>query len=263
MVKAMKAKIGNPVRKLVLIKLADHANDKGECWPSYQYIADQCEIDRSTVRRHIKKLVEDGHISLENRKGPKGNSSNMYRVMIAPVGTESTDVGTPPTGVGTESTPPVGTESTRTNHSLESVSEPVKEPSKPRVKNLDDSYFERLWSTFDVNMGEKGSKKNALAQWKKLNPDQQLFDEIMAGLIAQIRQKEMQQAAGVFCPNFKHVERWIKDRRWEDEISNRIVKPADTRDKAARAADEAFGPDSEPGFYEGDFARIDQDGFVE
>ena len=30
---AMQIKVGNPIRKLVLLKLADQANDKGECWP--------------------------------------------------------------------------------------------------------------------------------------------------------------------------------------------------------------------------------------
>ncbi|ECG5516286.1 helix-turn-helix domain-containing protein, partial [Salmonella enterica subsp. enterica] len=40
MAKAMSIKVGNPLRKLVLIKLADNANDEGECWPSYQHIAD-------------------------------------------------------------------------------------------------------------------------------------------------------------------------------------------------------------------------------
>ena len=53
MVKAMKAKVGNPLRKLVLIKLADNANDQGECWPSYQNIAEQCEITRRSVMNHV------------------------------------------------------------------------------------------------------------------------------------------------------------------------------------------------------------------
>ena len=56
MAKAMGVKVGNSLRKLVLIKLADNANDKGECWPSYQHIADQCECSRTAVRNHIDVL---------------------------------------------------------------------------------------------------------------------------------------------------------------------------------------------------------------
>lgn len=40
MAKAMSTKVGNPLWKLVLIKLADNASDTGECWPSHQHIAD-------------------------------------------------------------------------------------------------------------------------------------------------------------------------------------------------------------------------------
>lgn len=79
MVAAMKIRVGNPLRKLVLIKLADNASDLGECWPSYQHIADQCEISRRSVMNHITALCEAGFLRKEIRKGgPKGNSSNVY-----------------------------------------------------------------------------------------------------------------------------------------------------------------------------------------
>jgi DNA-binding transcriptional ArsR family regulator len=60
---------GKPLRKLVLIKLADNANDKGECWPSYQHIADQCECSKSAVRNHIDALEDMGLLKRENRVG--------------------------------------------------------------------------------------------------------------------------------------------------------------------------------------------------
>ncbi len=74
-------KVGNSLRKLVLIKLADNANDKGECWPSYQHIADQCECSKSAVRNHIDALEDMGLLKRENRVGVnngKGNTSNVY-----------------------------------------------------------------------------------------------------------------------------------------------------------------------------------------
>lgn len=68
MVKAMKVKVGNPLRKLVLLKLADNASDHGECWPSYQHIADQCEISKRSVMNHIDALCECG---LVKRTSPR------------------------------------------------------------------------------------------------------------------------------------------------------------------------------------------------
>ncbi|CBW29805.1 Uncharacterised protein [Haemophilus influenzae] len=49
MVQAMNCKVGNPARKLVLLKLADNANDDGICFPSYQYIADKCEMSKRSA----------------------------------------------------------------------------------------------------------------------------------------------------------------------------------------------------------------------
>lgn len=93
MAKAMGVKVGNSLRKLVLLKLADNANDKGECWPSYQHIADHCECSRSAVRTHIDALETMGILRRENRLGVnngKGNTSNVYYLMLdTPVPPES------------------------------------------------------------------------------------------------------------------------------------------------------------------------------
>lgn len=126
MVKAMQVKVGNPLRKLVLIKLADNANDKGECWPSYRHIADQCEIGHSTVRKHVQALAEQGLLTIENRKGVLGNSSNLYRLKLdKPMSPDSIDpmlLGSTPAPA--DNTPPMPADSTRTSHSFESVNEP-------------------------------------------------------------------------------------------------------------------------------------------
>lgn len=130
MAKAMSIKVGNPLRKLVLIKLADNANDKGECWPSYQHIADHCECSRTAVRNHIDALEQMGLLKRENRIGVangKGNTSNVYYLNLdaTPVPLKSTgvcnDVAPP---MPPDGTPPMPPDGTRTSHSFESVNEP-------------------------------------------------------------------------------------------------------------------------------------------
>ena len=128
MVKVMGMKIGHPIKKLVLLKLADNANDQGECWPSYAHIADQCEVAKSTVRKHMKELEEAGLIRIENRKGPKGNASNLYHLMLHPMPSGSTGY------AATEHTPmPSG--STGTSH-IEPVNESLSY-IKPKVCTLE------------------------------------------------------------------------------------------------------------------------------
>ncbi|EAW5174441.1 helix-turn-helix domain-containing protein [Salmonella enterica] len=143
MAKAMSIKVGNPLRKLVLIKLADNANDNGECWPSYQHIADHCECSKSAVKEHISALIKLGLMTKENRVGVnngKGNTSNVYRLHLTstpvppestpPVPPESTGVSPESTGVSPESTPPVPPAGTITSHSFEPVKEPLDNKKK-------------------------------------------------------------------------------------------------------------------------------------
>ncbi|MCH1926892.1 helix-turn-helix domain-containing protein [Shewanella sp. C32] len=152
MVKAMNAKVGNALRKLVLLKLADNANDKGECWPSYQHIADQCEIAHSTVRKHIKDLESAGYLTIHPRKTELGHGSNIYKLQLppkppmladaAPMPSDSTPMPSDSTpmpsdsiggcreiagGMPSDSTPPMPSDSTRTSHSFEPVNEPLKD----------------------------------------------------------------------------------------------------------------------------------------
>ncbi|HAU3085884.1 TPA: helix-turn-helix domain-containing protein [Salmonella enterica subsp. salamae] len=136
---AMAIKTGNPIRKLVLIKLADNANDNGECWPSYQHIADHCECSRSAVRSHIDALIGMGVLTKENRMGinnGKGNTSNVYYLNLDnPMPPKSTaPVPSKITGMPLENTPPMPCGGTRTSHSFEPVNEPNAPPNPQKGK---------------------------------------------------------------------------------------------------------------------------------
>lgn len=137
MAKAMQLKVGNPSRKLVLIKLADNANDKGECFPSYQHVADQCEISRRSVINHIDALCEQGLVRKVYRSGEKGNSSNVYILnldgaKISPPSEKSAPEVVKQFHQPSEiSAPPPSEKSApRTSHSFEPVNEP-KDNTQP------------------------------------------------------------------------------------------------------------------------------------
>lgn len=68
----------SPAAKLVLLKLADHANFENECWPSQATIARDTGLCRQTVNAVVKDLVEAGLISSEHRRDEKGQHSNRY-----------------------------------------------------------------------------------------------------------------------------------------------------------------------------------------
>lgn len=61
--------MGDHTDKLVLLALADNANDEGECYPSLMNIAGRCEMHRATAVRSIQSLESAGHISRKIRPG--------------------------------------------------------------------------------------------------------------------------------------------------------------------------------------------------
>lgn len=140
MARAMGIKTGNPIRKLVLMKLADNANDNGECWPSYQHIADHCECSRSAVRGHVDALIAMGLLAKENRTGVnngKGNASNVYYLKIdTPVSPKSiAPVSSKNTAMAADNNPPVPDAGTRTSHFSESVRDP-HDPLSPLDESM-------------------------------------------------------------------------------------------------------------------------------
>lgn len=55
--------------KLVLLALADCANDEGGCWPSMKTLVMKCSKGERTIQASIKSLVEAGHLSRAERLG--------------------------------------------------------------------------------------------------------------------------------------------------------------------------------------------------
>lgn len=137
MVQAMNCEVGNPARKLVLLKLADNANDDGICFPSYQYIADKCEMTRRSAISHIEYLIKMGLVSKKERKNKDGSISNLYFLHLEQ-GSENFALGSENISLGSENFALGGSEniSPRTSHSLEPVNEPKKTTQKSESEML-------------------------------------------------------------------------------------------------------------------------------
>ncbi|PHM61226.1 helix-turn-helix domain-containing protein [Xenorhabdus ishibashii] len=170
MAKAMQIKVGSTARKMVLIKLADNANDKGECFPSYQNIADQCEMSRRSVINHIDVLCEQGLVKKVYRKGEKGNSSNIYILdldgaKISPPSENSAlgvvkELHQPSESIAP---PPSENSAPRTSHSFEPVNEPIKTIAKVAKAPRGESKYSFRGEVIKLNPKD-------YANWKKIFP---------------------------------------------------------------------------------------------
>jgi hypothetical protein len=70
-----------PTPKLVLMALADEADDIGFCFPSQRRLAAKCSITDRTVRRMLVELETKGYVTLERRHRADGSrTSNGYRL---------------------------------------------------------------------------------------------------------------------------------------------------------------------------------------
>jgi DNA-binding transcriptional ArsR family regulator len=207
MVKAMKTKVGSPLRKLVLIKLADNANDQGECWPSYQHIADQCEISRSTVKVHIRELEKAGFLRREFRRKGELNQSNLFHLALSGGATSAPGGGAAENPPGAAENPGGGAAAApRTSHS----SEPVKEPKSLCSSEATES-FDRFWKLYP----KKRSLKEAKKAWEKLKPNSELQQILITALGKQCLQHDWVKDGGQYVPL---ASSWLNGEKWTDEV---------------------------------------------
>lgn len=91
---AAEQKTGSPLSKLVLIKLADNANDKGYCFPSVELLVEHTELSERSVRAHLYKLEKMGFITIIRRKDRGVHLANEYQLNLSDRGVAA--AATPP-----------------------------------------------------------------------------------------------------------------------------------------------------------------------
>lgn len=72
----------SPTEKLILLALADHADDAGRCYPSIDRLASRTCLSERALQVNIKALTAKGFIVIE-QGGGRGRA-NVYRVDINP-----------------------------------------------------------------------------------------------------------------------------------------------------------------------------------
>lgn len=74
-----------PSSKLVLMALADIADDAGKCWPGVRLIARKCCVSERTVQRVIRQFECDQVLVVEPRNNTvhRGQTSNIYRLQMS------------------------------------------------------------------------------------------------------------------------------------------------------------------------------------
>lgn len=211
----------------VLIALLSYANKKKQCHPKRKTLAEDTNLTESRVSVATKRLVEFGWLVKE---GDGGRSRpNQYRIgnglevqkeaktneeIKKETSTESVTVTEMVTV--TETVPKTSTETVRgKEQTIEQTISIYSDPEK----------------TFVIFYGEYPKKKardDALKAWKKLKPDEQVFNEVMEALKRFKSSPDWVKENGKYVP---YPASWIRGKRWTDEIDTPQVsgKPKVTK----------------------------------
>jgi len=84
--------------------------------------------------------------------------------------------------------------------------------SGPKLDAVQKDRFEEFWKLYP----RKRNKFDAMQVWNTLNPDDELFEAIMAGLDKAVNSKEWKEQEGRFIP---YPATWLRKSRWLDEYT--------------------------------------------
>lgn len=130
--------------RLVMLALADRADDNGCSWPSIDDLAERTKLTPRAVQKGIATLVEIGELEVENGGGR--HRSNRYRIIPKPRTLDGVTDDKPRTldGVSAQETPnsahktpnfEAETLNFATRNPVQSSPEPPLEPSENRHRN--------------------------------------------------------------------------------------------------------------------------------
>ena len=192
--------------KLVLHTLGFYMDlDGTNCQVGQTRLTRDTGLCASTVKLHLSNLEAGGWVRVGRSFTASGDpDANRYHPAIPTglgVGQEMTGVGQEMAGGGPGDDRGVGQEMA-----------PTSKRTSKKTSYVYPAEFETVWA-----IHHRGAKKAAFAEWKKAVPDL-------------ISQPELETALRAYCRTFKgdftgqHLNRWIRDERWEEVQASR---PAD------------------------------------
>lgn len=191
-------------RKLVLLALADMADEYNSCYPGQERLAEMTSMAVITVRRALSELERDGLIIRARRARQDGTrTSDRYRLVVGaqPIKLTSGQSDAPNRSSGSRSTG-------QNDRAYEpSSNEPSDEPSDKRIYP---EAFEEAWSHWP----RKNDKARALQQWQAVRKKHPNLD-IAAAVIAYGDAYTAAETPTRWVP---YLKTWLNGGQWNDPL---------------------------------------------
>jgi hypothetical protein len=204
-----------PTEKLVLLVIADHADDNGEnAYPGVARIAKRASITERHTRRILQELVREGWLSIDRQMGGgvdlrSDRRPNRYRLNGVTSVSGRHAIGVTPVSERAD----MGVRNGVTPMSADTSLEPSTN-SLPLEELL--SRFNEFWMAYPRKVGKRDAQTTFVRLMRQREaPSQAQVLRAVAGLVAEGREMR-------FVP---HPATWLRQGRWDDEVPVEETQP--------------------------------------
>lgn len=212
------------VEKMVLLVIADHANDEGtQSYPSQQTIATKASISVRTVQRSVNTLVEKGYIRVFKGQGGSANCRDDRRPHLYQININKLRHDTVTTR---EARPDTDDTNGATITTLTGrQSRPMNHPNEPSIETPG---FDEFWEVYPLKVG-KGAARKAFEKATRRIP----ATIIIRGATRYKLDPNRVQAYTA------HATTWLNGERWSDQpLPPRVLTAEEKREKELQASRE-------------------------
>lgn len=145
-----------PTSKLVLIVLANYADEKFETYPSKRHLAKICNCDERTILRSLQELEDKKIIRKKERFDDGRQTSNLYTILVK--------------SANLSPSPPTNMSPHNTINNIHIVK--LSKKANGRIEYPEE--FEEFWKLYPSSE-HKTKKDKTFAMWKKIEDKKQLL----------------------------------------------------------------------------------------
>lgn len=208
--------------KLLYGEISSLTDARGYCFASNKYFAELYGVGVRTVQRYLDALKNAGLIRITDGEG--GTDQRKIFAGVNPLSDPHDKIDT---GGDKKDTAPV-TELSPPYNELNRKEDQETPPKPPRGRaakadpDFEPEIFKRFWTAYPIGRDKQG----AIREWDRLKPNRQLMQTMAAALAEQKKTLSAEDPHDRYP--FPYAVRWLRDRRWEDELekSTRSAAPA-------------------------------------
>lgn len=212
-------RFGSPVRKQIIMYLADKASDDGSgIWCSKGTIARQTELGETTVKRAISDFVSEGVLVQTGRRQCINGYTTIYRMNLGRIALldliHAPDIETGSRADGVQTGPATGAAVAGVLGPQRTPNHPKtshKPPTREGVAEAADQEFETIWAAFPSD--RRRGRPACLAAYRSA-----IIEGYNAADLLKAVQSYAQESEGFTRSKVSFFDNWFRQGRWRERV---------------------------------------------